>query len=69
VKPVQRVSRWRLFWRVFNLLSILAGLVSGILWLAILIAVVDAPMWSGVIAGYLLTRYVIIVIRDYLNPR
>ncbi len=55
-------------WRVFNLLSIVAGMIAASLWATILLALVEAPFWTQLIIGYLIGRVTIHLARDYLLP-
>ena len=51
-------------WRVFNLISIIAGMLGVGMWLGILMAAVQAPSWATFIIGVLLGRVTMRLIRD-----
>lgn len=54
-------------WQIFNILSIIAGMIAAGLWLGMLLAVVQAPGWTTFIVGLLLGRVTTRLIRDQIR--
>jgi len=51
-------------WRIFNIISVIAGMVAAGMWLGFILAWLEAPGWAVFLSGVLLGRVTLKVIRN-----
>lgn len=54
-------------WTVFNILSIIAGMLAAGIWTGIIFALVQAPGWANIVVGFLLGRVTTRLIHDQIR--
>jgi xanthosine utilization system XapX-like protein len=57
---------WPYRWRIFNLLSIIAGMLGCGILLGMIMSMVQAPSWANFLVGLLLGRVTVRLIRDQI---
>jgi hypothetical protein len=54
-------------WRVFNILSVIAGMLAAAIWISILLALLQASFGMQLFIGYLLGRVTTRLIGDQIR--